>query len=70
MGPLILGLIQAALPLVSQLVQKHQQAQGINLPASAYPTVEQAQAILTATLDAGDAEWAGWLAAHPKPPTP
>ena len=68
MSALLLGLINAAMPLFSQLVQKHQQAQGINLPASAYPTVEQAQAILTATLDAGDAEWAGWLAAHPKQP--
>ena len=68
MIPIILGIINAVAPMVSDLVRRHQQAQGIQLPPSAYPDAAQMQATLTATLDAGDAEWAGWLAAHPKQP--
>jgi len=54
-------------PIVAGMIQKHQEAKGIDAPV---PTVEQMTAQFMATLDQGDAEWAAWVAMHPKPPTP
>lgn len=50
-------------PIVAGLIQKHQATHD-----GAIPTVDQLTAAFTATLDQGDAEWAAWVATHPKTP--
>lgn len=50
-------------PIVAGLIQKHQEQHNGEVP-----TVEQLTAAFNATLDQGDAEWAQWVATHPKQP--
>lgn len=52
-------------PIVVGLIQQHQATHDGEVP-----TVEQLTAQFMATLDQGDAEWAAWVAMHPKPPPP
>lgn len=54
-------------PIVVSMIQKKQAAAG--LATVPVPTVEQMLAEFNATLDQGDAEWAAWVATHPKKPT-
>ena len=59
---LLLQLFNVFAPIVSQIIQKHQASTG----GADHPTNDQMAAIFQASLDAGDAEAAGWFASHLK----
>jgi hypothetical protein len=59
--PVVGQIIGIAYPLIVKFLQRTN-------PTLIAPPVEEMKAVLFATLDQGDAEWAGWVASHPRPP--
>lgn len=66
--PVIGQIFGIAMPIIAAYIQKRQAAQIAQGLPPTIPSVEELTGVLNATLDQGDAEWAAWVATHPKQP--